>query len=294
MKTNNIESKRMYTNALGWTNENHPNRQELETNLLLAKKEAEGMGKMWGEYEDLNEKQRNYVDALALLEVWDYDFGPKMIHSTDLDDPTLLEVATKKQEWLLMNTTSMPTPEAQLASMKEPPETIKIIMELEQKYGIGKGIDLAETYETLSVSYLFDRIPTNNEAMNQLRKYRSKSSLAQCMNGSEIVYIPLTYLCVAYSPEKINEAVSLLSSDLALLSKSDSIFGHLSMPKILKLKVIPDKHVMYCWPFVNLYSLAKSVEKDFGKDFNYDQQKLLDFIGTKTHSTEGRLGLNTL
>ena len=191
----------------------------------------------------------------------------------------------KRKASLPDNLTPHPTPQEELATFKEPSESIKIIKTLEDKYGIGKGVDLSAKYVVRDVGYVFDRIPENNDAMDQLRKNNYQSGLA--FHGEN--YNPCTYLCVSYHPDKFSEAVSILSADLRLLAKDDFIFGNLSTPKVLELDVIK-KHALYCWPFVDLFSLAKNSGKDYVKDFDCNPEKLLTFLGIKTVCSEGKLG----
>src|ERR1035437_413156 len=129
----------------------------------------------------------------------------------------------------------MPTPQEQLRCIDQPPEAIQKIMELELKYGIGKGIDLFSTYKIRSVEYIFDRISENNDSMDQLRIKQYSSCLAQRTINGLIYVTPLTYLSITYPVNRFDEAVSIMSKDLILLANGNLFFGHLSMPKVLEL-----------------------------------------------------------
>ena len=179
----------------------------------------------------------------------------------------------------------MPTPQEQLRCIDQPPEAIQKIMELELKYGIGKGIDLFSTYKIRSVEYIFDRISENNDSMDQLRIKQYSSCLAQRTINGLIYVTPLTYLSITYPVNRFDEAVSIMSKDLILLANGNLFFGHLSMPKVLELN--SEIHTLYCWPFVDLDLLAKSMGKDYRKDFNFDQKALLESFGLKSVCHEG-------
>src|ERR1700722_13895934 len=109
--------KKPLKNSLGWTHENHPERETLAKELQEA---GEAYSNHRGHdykgyvvenetYENMKDVPKRYYDAFARLEVWDHDFGVK----TDVDEksPEFLRAAQEKEDFLKENIVPMPSVE---------------------------------------------------------------------------------------------------------------------------------------------------------------------------------------
>jgi hypothetical protein len=300
-----------------WTEENHPSGESLVEAGAKLKEELKERKRVLNEDEDevddlygqtfwgksrCKDTERlqayrkvldQYEENLAMIQIWDSEFGPKTDHLyINEDDPAFVELARKKQEFLDQSLIPRPTPEQELASFRKG-EPAKGVLEaiFEAEKTAKEDSDIFQKFiKTSDLSYLFDRMPELQNAMDQLRIFKSSENIIEY--GTK--YVPVQYMAVTCNEESMGSALNILSEDLKVLGSTNCILGCLSMPKILDLiNVIdgPKRFVVYVWPFVDCDKIAESIGKDFYSDFKCSGPDLLREIGIKSVTYEGMLGL---
>src|ERR1035437_305339 len=90
---------------LDWTKENHPTRESLVKDVESHK----------------STESRAYYKAMARLDIWDSNFGPKTeyVGYDGSDDPVVIKAAQEKEANYLANSIAWPTPEEQQKAFEE-------------------------------------------------------------------------------------------------------------------------------------------------------------------------------